>query len=223
MIDVSRLGRVFGDRILVKKLERPTKRGGLFVPANYAETKKETDLWFADVVAFGLDSFYADAYALAVGEVIGIDALGSHSAAFTGHDGFSYYWVPEEFIACRDLGEIAAFYKDETFKGTEGIEPLGAYALVKPTPIEEKRGSIVLPQSASQPCRQGTVLSVSRGKVHPGHQEGTNLWPLSVQSGREILVGQYAGGWARLKTDYLLVKEEDIIAELEPVKEVASV
>lgn len=213
-IDVSRLGRVFGDRILVKHLARPEKRGGLFVPTNYTEKKKETDLWYGEVVALGLDARYPDAYSIKVGDVLGFDALGSHSAGFEGDDGKIYSWVPEEFIACIDGGRIRAYHEDKAFDGI-GLVPVGAYAVVTPSPIEDRRGGILLPQNTDQACRVGTVNVVSIGLI-----SGSEMQDPQLKIDTEVLVGRYAGGWARLgKQDFLLVKAEDVIAELHPVKE----
>lgn len=217
-VDVSRLGRVFGDRVLVRHLSRPEKRGGLFVPTNYAEKKKESDLWYGEVVASGLDAQYPEAYAIKAGDILGFDALGSHSAGFEGSDGRTYSWVPEEFIACVDGGRIRAYHEDKPFDGI-GLIPVGAYSVVSPAPVEAIRGGLVLPQNIDQSCRVGTVEIVSIGSVVSGELRTPDL---SV--GKEILVGRYAGGWARLgAADYLLVKTEDVIAELDPIKEVSRV
>lgn len=213
-VDLKRLGRVFGDRVLVKRLERPEKRGGLFVPASFRdERRKETDLWFGEVVALGLDSKYPDAYKLTVGDVIGMDSLGGHSASFEGEDGSTYVWVPEEFIACRDRGHVAAYYADTRFEGANGLEPLGSYCVVVPQKIEKKKNGIIRPDGDGKGVIDGTVESVSIGAL-----VGGELVDVRITAGSCVLLGEYSGAWARLGySEFLLVKEMDVIAELSSV------
>ncbi len=221
-VPVGRLGRVFGDRVLVKQLDRPEKVGMIFVPVSAQKDKiKEQDLWYGEIVSFGLDSRYKEAYDLKAGDIIGVESIGNQCAAFDGEDDKIYVWVAEEFIAVRDAGAIAAFRKGEQWTPGQrvGLEPIGAYSVIEPFPDESKRNGIHIPDTAKPPVRNGTVKAVSIGFVRCAE-----LHALDVKADSEVLVGKYSGSWCRLgNRNFLLVKEEDIIAEMTPaeVKEAA--
>ena len=214
-IDISIINKVFGDRVLVRRLERPDKMGGLLVPASYAnEKRKEQTIWYGVIEKFGLDSRYADAYGLREGDIIGISDVGNSNASFEGNDGSEHFWIMEEFIVLRDDGRIKAFRNDESFDGI-GITPIGPYSLIAPYPDEDKVGGVILPKANEN--LTGKVLSVSIGEVKNGE-----LRSLRVDVNRDVLFGRYSGLYAKFRQDtYLLIKEEDIIAEFEQAKEMA--
>lgn len=215
-IDTNRIGRVFGDRILVRRLGRPEKVGSIFVPANFSGKQKENDLWYGEIVKFGLDSKYGQAYNLKEGEIIGIESMGSHSAGFEGEDKEIYVWVPEEFVAVKDLGRIAAHRKGENFPGT-GLQPVGPYSLIEPEEdVETSKGGIHIPDSARQESRKGVVLEVSEGEVR-----GSELLGINLKVGSTVVFGRHSGAWSKTAKNFLLLKECDTIAELEKAPELA--
>lgn len=219
IVSLARLGRVFGDRILIRLLPRPEKTRGFFVPASYAKEKaKEQQIWWGVIEDFGLDSRYGDAYGLKKGDMVGVHDLGASNASFIGDDNQEHFWVMEEFVVAKDDGRALAFREDRPWDNEKpGIIPLGAYALVSPHPVEEKRGSIHIPDSAKEGQLSGRVLAVSAGTVRDGE-----LSPLNVKADTDVLFGQYSGSVARLgKDEFLLVKEEDLIAEMLPTGELA--
>lgn len=212
-IDVSIINRVFGDRILVRRLERPEKIGKLLVPASYLKDKrKEQTIWFAVIEKFGLDSRYGDAYNLKEGDIIGISDIGNSNASFEGEDGNEYFWVMEEFIVLKDTGRIKEYFRNVPWNirmefGDIGFVPMGPYSVIKPNPEEEKVGRIILPKS--QENLTGKVLSVSEGEVKNGE-----ICPIRVNINSDVLFGKYSGLNLNFKDDkYLLIKEEDLIAE----------
>lgn len=216
-VPVGRLGRVFGDRVLVRRLDGPEKVGVLFVPATVRQQPKEQDLWFGEVVAFGLDSRYQEAYGLAIGDVVGLHDMSLQCASFEGEDGKTYVWAPEEFLALKDTGAVKAHRENQSSYHGLGLVPLGPYAVVQPDPEETSRNGVVLPDSAKTPTRTGEVKSVSLGLVR-----GQEVQALNLTKGSQVLFGKFSGSWCRLgKKQYLLVKEEDVIAELTPAKEPA--
>jgi co-chaperonin GroES (HSP10) len=212
-IDVSTIQRVFGDRILVKRLERPEKMGGLLIPQSYAnEKRKEQSVWFGVIESFGLDSRYGEAYGLKEGDIIGISDVGSSNASFEGTDDHEHFWVMEEFIVLRDDGRVEAFRDDKHFDYL-GLTPIGPYSIIKPSPDETKVGGVLLPKDKEN--LTGEVLAVSIGEVKNGE-----LAALRVVSGSRVLFGRYSGLYARFRQEtFLLIKEEDLIAELETAKE----
>lgn len=219
LISMSRVGKVFGDRILVRRLQRPEKIGGILIPANYMKnTPAENEVWWGVVEAFGLDSRYGEAYRIKVGDVVGLESLATNNQAFDGDDGEVHAWIMEEFVACKDDGRQAAFREGKEFKAKRnGLIPVGPYSLVKPHPEEQKRNGITLPQNTKQAIRTGEVLDVSAGQLR-----GSDLVPMYAKKGTEVIVGKYSGSWAKFGEDkLLLVKDEDIIAELQPAHEAA--
>jgi chaperonin GroES len=219
-IEMERVGRVFGDRVLVRRLERPEKVGRFYIPDAYVKDKqKDQELWFGVIEKFGLDSRYSSAYDLHEGDIVGIDNMGSHSAGFEGDDRAMHVWVAEEFLVVKSLGRVEAFREGKECEGV-GLKPIGPYAIVEPHPEETKRGGIVLPLSAQVPSRTGKVLDVSVGE----DKGGSRLRPLNINTGSDVIYGRFSGSTAKFGDKvFLLVKEEDCIAELEPVKETANV
>lgn len=208
---MSRIGRVFGDRILLRKLDRPEKTKGILVPLSYIKNKpKEQELWYGVIEAFGLDSRYQDAYGLKIGDIVGINDIGISNASFIGDDEQEHYWVMEEFLVAKDEGRVVAFRNDQLYEGV-GLTPLGAYSIVEAYPEEEKRGGVHIPHTSQDGSLIGRVLDVSQGEVRSGE-----LKPLHVRNYSDVLFGKYSGLHARLGKDYLLIKEEDLIAEIVP-------
>ena len=73
---------------------------------------------------------------------------------------------------------------------------------------EEKRGRIVIPDTAKEKPQEGKVVAVGTGRVT---DEGKNV-PLDVKAGDRILFGKYSGSEVRLDSEeYLIMKEEDVL------------
>ncbi len=215
---------LLGDRLLIRPLAKPERRGTLYVPTSAAQKDKQTDVWWGTIEALGRDARFPDAYGLKVGDVVGIEAIGRQCEAIAGDDGEDHLWVAEEFLAARSTGRIEAFVANEPWRRDDvGIIPLGAYVLVRPEPEEEKRGGIHLPHNAREPQKVGEVLAVS-----PGEISGGMLSTLHVETGARVLYGRYSGTWVKADEDLLLIKaggydQGNVVAVLEPVKEAAHV
>ena len=94
------------------------------------------------------------------------------------------------------------------------IKPLSDYILIEPIKEEEKtKTGILLPQTAEKERpEQGKVVAVGPGKRN---EEG-KVFPVSVKVGQKVLFTKY--GPNEIKVDdkeYLIAKEEDILAILE--------
>ena len=86
------------------------------------------------------------------------------------------------------------------------ITPLHDRVIVKPAAAEEKTaGGIIIPDTAKEKPQRGTVIAAGPGKKDE---------PMTVKSGDTILYGKYAGTEVSAKDgeDYLIVREEDILA-----------
>lgn len=72
-------------------------------------------------------------------------------------------------------------------------------------------GGIVIPDSAAEKPIKGEVVAVGEGKV----LENGNVRAPKVKQGDKVLFGKYAGTEVKLDgTEYLVVKEDDILAIL---------
>ena len=91
----------------------------------------------------------------------------------------------------------------------ESIQPLADRVLVEPLEAEEKSsGGIVIPDTAKEKQQRGKVVAVGKGRVN---EEG-KLTPLEVKTGDQVLFGRYSGSEIKIgATDYLIVKEDDIL------------
>jgi chaperonin GroES len=223
-IDVKSIRSLLGDRLLVKPLSRPEKRGTLFVPQSALKEKgKQYEIWWAEVEALGRDAKYPDAYGVTVGDIVGIEFIGRQCETLTDGNGDEHCWVAEEFLAAKDNGRVAAFHAGKPHGDTPMIQPLGAYILVRPEPEEEKRGGIHLPHNAREPQKFGEVLSVSIGELN-----GRELDCLPVEVGNRVLFGRFSGSWVKLDEDLLMMKcgsaaQGDVLAVVDSAKEAASV
>ncbi|MDP6542907.1 MAG: co-chaperone GroES [Phycisphaerae bacterium] len=102
--------------------------------------------------------------------------------------------------------------KKKTTKKQPKIRPLGEKVLIKRLEAEEMtRGGIVLPDSAQEKPRRGTVLSLGDGKVL---DDGSRA-DFQVKPGDVVLFSSYGG--TEIKVDgeeYMLMDESDILAIL---------
>lgn len=216
MIDVKRLieGRVFGDRVLIKRLVKPTKARGLFIPEAYAKQgKKGGTIWWGVVAAFGLDSFSEAAHGLTAGDIVGIEPIGNHYAEFVGDDGETYVWVPEEHLAIADQGTVAAWQKGELdAKAAPEFRVLGARVLIRPAPVEEKKGGVYIPDSGKSKSSRGEVLLVGPGDVR---NEEIQPWD-SPNVGSDVLYvsdSETAANVELLDPVLIVARKEDVIGE----------
>jgi len=91
------------------------------------------------------------------------------------------------------------------------INPLFDYILVRPKTVEEKtKSGIYLPKTAkNQKPEEGTVIAVGPG----GKTKTGEVIPIEVKIGNNILFTKYGPTDIEIDgKDYLLVKEEDVLA-----------
>jgi chaperonin GroES len=93
------------------------------------------------------------------------------------------------------------------------LRPLHDRVLIKRLEEQgEKHGSIIIPDSAKEKPQEGKVIAVGTGKVT---EDGKKL-PLAVKEGDRILFGKYSGSEVKIDgTEYLIMKEEDILGILD--------
>jgi chaperonin GroES len=77
---------------------------------------------------------------------------------------------------------------------------------------EQKKGGIIIPDTAKEKPQEGLVIAVGNGKVS---DEGKRV-ALDVKAGDRVLFGKYAGSDVTIDgKEYLIMREEDILAVLD--------
>jgi len=90
------------------------------------------------------------------------------------------------------------------------LQPLHDRVLIKPLEAEEKTpGGIILPEKAQEKPREGEVIAVGPGALN----EKGERKPMSVKVGDIVVYSEFGGTEITYEgTDYLLIKESDILA-----------
>ena len=98
------------------------------------------------------------------------------------------------------------------------IHPLADHVLIEPLKNEEKtKSGILLPETAEkEKPEQGKVVAVGPGKKN----EKGEIIPMNVKVGDTVLFTKYGPNEVKVEVDgqekeYLIAKEEDILAILE--------
>ena len=93
------------------------------------------------------------------------------------------------------------------------LRPLHDHILVKRlTEGEQRRGGIIIPDTAKEKPQQAEVKAVGNGKL----LETGERVALDVQAGDRILFGKYSGSEIRLDgEEYLILKEDEVLGVLE--------
>ena len=97
-------------------------------------------------------------------------------------------------------------------KETLKVQPLADRVLVQPLEAEEKTSSgIYIPDTAKEKQQRGKIMAVGKGRT----DENGKLQPLEVKAGDTVLYGRYSGTELKIEgDDYIILKEEDILAIL---------
>ena len=92
------------------------------------------------------------------------------------------------------------------------IKPLSDRVLIKMKEVEETtKSGIILASSAQEKPQIAEVIEVGPGQYIDGKLE-----PMNVKKGDNIIVGKYAGTEVKYDgVDYLIVKQDDILAIVE--------
>ena len=97
--------------------------------------------------------------------------------------------------------------------GTSKLKPLGDRVVLEPLKEEEKtKSGIYLPETADrEKPEQGKVVAVGPGKL----EEGKRV-PMGVKVGDVVIFTKYGPNEVKVDgKEYLIAKEEDILAILE--------
>ena len=91
------------------------------------------------------------------------------------------------------------------------LKPLGDRLVIEPSEDEASTspGGIIIPDTAKEKPQQGKVVAAGPGRTT---DEG-NVIDLTVAVGDEVIYSKYAGTeYSHNGTDYLIVRESDILA-----------
>jgi chaperonin GroES len=90
------------------------------------------------------------------------------------------------------------------------VKPLADRVVVKPLEeAEQKRGGIIIPDTAKEKPQQGEIMAVGPGAVA---DDGSRK-PMEVKKGDKVLYGKYSGTEVNIDgNDYLILRESDILA-----------
>jgi chaperonin GroES len=95
------------------------------------------------------------------------------------------------------------------------IKPLSNRVLVKRSKAQTSKGGILLPDTAQEKPKEGTVVATGPGIRN---EEGAII-PMSVKVGDRILFSSYAGTEVKnteVEEEYLILSEEDILGVIVP-------
>jgi chaperonin GroES len=89
------------------------------------------------------------------------------------------------------------------------LKPLRDRVLVKRIEEkEQKKGGIIVPDTAKEKPMEGKVIAVGGGR----REEGGKIIPLEVKVGDRVLFGKYAGTEVKLKdVEHVILKEDDVL------------
>ena len=93
------------------------------------------------------------------------------------------------------------------------LRPLHDRVLVKRLEEgEQKRGGIIIPDSAKEKPQQGEVMAAGNGK----RLEDGTIVALDVTAGDRILFGKYSGNEIKLDgVEYIIMREDDVLGVLD--------
>ncbi len=93
------------------------------------------------------------------------------------------------------------------------IRPLHDRILVKRLEEEEeRRGGIIIPDTAKEKPQRGKVIAVGNGKI----LESGQRVPVDIKVGDQVLFGKWGGNDIKLgDEEYLILEEKDVLGVIE--------
>jgi chaperonin GroES len=72
---------------------------------------------------------------------------------------------------------------------------------------EQKKGGIIIPDSAKEKPMEGKVIAVGKGRIEKGER-----MPLEVKVGDTVLFGKYAGTEIKIDdTEHVILREDEVL------------
>ena len=77
---------------------------------------------------------------------------------------------------------------------------------------EQKRGSIIIPDTAKEKPMEGKVIAVGAGRLE---KDGKRI-PLEVKAGDRVLFGKYAGTEIKIDNEeHVILREDEVLGIVE--------
>ena len=77
---------------------------------------------------------------------------------------------------------------------------------------EEKKGGIIIPDTAKEKPAEGKVVAIGSGKTG---DDGKKI-PMEIKEGDRVLFGKYSGTEVKIEgEEYLIMREDDILGVIE--------
>jgi chaperonin GroES len=102
------------------------------------------------------------------------------------------------------------------------VRPLRDRILVQRVKDTEEKsvGGIIIPDTAKEKPQHGKVIAIGKGRVN----DKGEVFPLDVKAGDTILFGKYSGTEIKIEgTEYLIIREDEVLGVAEGVPELATV
>ena len=91
------------------------------------------------------------------------------------------------------------------------VKPLTDKVLIKPLEEEDKRGFIIIPDTAKKSTMRGEVIEVGPG----GRNEAGDIIPIGIKKGDKVFYVEYSGVKINIEDQgYLIVQASNILAIL---------
>jgi len=89
------------------------------------------------------------------------------------------------------------------------VQPLHDRILLKRVEAkQEKRGGIIIPDTAKEKPMEGKVIAVGTGRVE---KDGKRI-PLEVKVGDKVLVGKYSGTEIKIDdVEHVILREDEVL------------
>ncbi|HMB70560.1 MAG TPA: co-chaperone GroES [bacterium] len=96
------------------------------------------------------------------------------------------------------------------------VKPLADRLLIRRLDAqEEKRGGIIIPDTAKEKPMEAEVVAVGPGKLDKDGKRVT----LEVTKGDRVLIGKYSGTEVKIDgDDYVILREDDVLATISKKK-----
>ncbi len=92
------------------------------------------------------------------------------------------------------------------------LKPIADNIIVERLEAEQKKGGIIIPDSAKEKPKQGKVVAVGKG----GRDKDGKPIPLNVKKGDKVVFTSYAGTDVEIDgKEYVIMREEDVLGILE--------
>ena len=88
------------------------------------------------------------------------------------------------------------------------VKPLHDRVLLKRVEMkEQKKGGIIIPDSAKEKPMEGKIIAVGSGRL----EKGARI-PLEVKVGDRVLFGKYAGTEIKIDdTEHVILREDEVL------------